>query len=135
MVNGRRVRVNKSYMKTMLIAPCGMNCAICSGFLRDKNKCPGCTSLDNEVEYSKRCIIRNCEFFKESKIRFCYACDKYPCKRLKALDKRYRTRYEMSMIKNLEYIKVNGVRKFTQKEKKRWQRGDKILCVHNKKLY
>ncbi len=32
-----------------MIAACGMNCAICSGFLRDsreKNVCPGCNGDD-----------------------------------------------------------------------------------------
>ena len=32
----------KSIIKTRLIAPCGMNCAVCLGYLREKNKCPGC---------------------------------------------------------------------------------------------
>ncbi len=29
----------------------------------------------------------------EGKLRFCFECESYPCKRLKALDKRYRTKY------------------------------------------
>ncbi|MDD5456566.1 MAG: hypothetical protein PHV30_05985 [Candidatus Margulisbacteria bacterium] len=33
-------------MKPALIAPCGMNCAICLGYLREKNKCPGCSETD-----------------------------------------------------------------------------------------
>ena len=133
MANGSRAK-NK-LMKTMLIAPCGMNCAICSAFLREKNTCPGCNMLDNQVKYCKQCIIRNCDFYKTSRIRFCYACEKYPCRRLRQLDKRYRTRYGMSMLNNLAYIKKYGIRKFVQKETRRWHRGDKVICVHNKKIY
>ena len=33
-------------MKSELIAPCGMNCGICYGYLREKNKCPGCRKRD-----------------------------------------------------------------------------------------
>ena len=41
----------------------------------------------------------------EKKFRYCYECDGFPCARVKRLDKRYRTKYEMSMIENLEYIR------------------------------
>lgn len=30
-----------------LIAPCGMNCALCIGYQRPKNRCPGCNQLEN----------------------------------------------------------------------------------------
>ncbi len=97
-------------MKSTLIAPCGMNCAICSGYLRAKNRCFGCRTITTQ-EYCKNCIIRNCSFLKENKIKFCSSkCGKYPCKRLKDLDKRYRTKYDMSMLENLENIEHSGVR-------------------------
>ena len=35
-------------MKPILIACCGMNCNLCIGFLREKNKCPGCKLIKNE---------------------------------------------------------------------------------------
>jgi hypothetical protein len=41
----------------------------------------------------------------EKKFRYCYECDEFPCARVKRLDKRYRTKYEMGMIENLEYIR------------------------------
>ena len=117
-------------MKTKLIAPCGMNCNLCSGYLREKDRCLGCA--DAEKKYCINCIIRNCK----KNLRFCSdKCDTYPCKRLKNLDKRYKTRYKMSMIENLEYIRENGIRKFVKNEKKRWMKGKKVFCVHNKKYY
>ncbi len=36
----------KNPFKTTLIAPYGMNCAICMAFLREKNHCNGCYAPD-----------------------------------------------------------------------------------------
>ena len=120
-------------MDQKLIAPCGMNCGICLGYLRDKNKCPGCRSDNNhKLKSRSRCIIKNCELLAKTDSKFCYDCEKYPCTRLKQLDKRYRTKYNMSMIENLEYIRENGLEKFVDKEKKRWACNNcgGTICVH-----
>ena len=124
-------------MKPILIAPCGMNCSLCSAYLRDKNKCPGCRNRgEDKSQHPTKCIIKNCIRLKENNWRYCSVkCEKYPCRRLKNLDKRYRAKYDMSMIENLENIEKNGIRKFIDKEKKRWMKGDKIFCVHHKKYY
>ena len=125
-------------MKTNLIAPCGMNCSLCMAYLRDKNTCPGCRNegKENKPKTRIRCIIKNCEQLKKNNWKYCSdKCEKYPCKRLKNLDKRYRNKYEMSMIENLENIKKLGIRKFIEKEKKRWIKGNQIYCVHKKQYY
>ena len=88
-------------MKAGLIAPCGMNCSLCVAYLRDKNQCPGCRSIDSgkTSEYRKNCIIKNCDQLKKNNWKYCSdKCEKFPCKRLKNLDKRYRNKYEMSMV-------------------------------------
>jgi len=41
----------------------------------------------------------------------------------------------MSMIENLEVIKKSGMQKFIRTEKKRWIKGNKVLCVHDKEYY
>ncbi|MHC4242661.1 MAG: DUF3795 domain-containing protein [Planctomycetota bacterium] len=125
-------------MKTSLIAPCGMNCSLCVAYLRDKNKCSGCRSGSNEYKAKTRiqCIIKNCNQLKKNNWKFCSdKCDRFPCTRLKNLDKRYRNKYDMSMIENLENIKKLGIRKFVEKEKKRWIKENQIFCVHNKQYY
>lgn len=122
----------KNNIKYYHIAPCGMNCGICLGYLREKNTCPSCRK-DTKIEYCKKCIIKHCNILKESKMKFCSdKCDKYPCRRLKQLDKRYRTKYNMSMIENLENIKKYGIRKFVKKENKRWKCKEcqGVICVH-----
>lgn len=121
-------------MKTTLIAPCGMNCAICYAYLREKNKCPGCRGSDENKSVScVRCRIKNCEKLTQSR-RFCFSCSSYPCARLKQLDKRYRTKYGMSMIENLENIRHTGIREFIKREKARWKCPDcgHLICVHRK---
>jgi len=116
-----------------LIAPCGMNCGTCLGYQREKNRCNGCRV--NPAVYFKsieRCIIRNCMYLKETISGFCNDCEKYPCQRLKQLDKRYRTRYTMSMIDNLESIRNIDLDKFVENENQRWicPNCGEILCVH-----
>jgi len=120
-------------VEVSLIAPCGMNCGICYAYLRDKKVCPGCRGLDAGKNVSCiRCIIRNCATIKVNASKFCYECEKYPCQRLKQLDKRYRTKYKMSMMENLENIKRNGCCTFVENEKKRWScpKCGGVICVH-----
>lgn len=121
-------------MTENLIAPCGMNCSLCLGYQREKNKCPGCRKVDAyESSCGRKCIIRSCQILKEKKMTFCSdKCEKYPCKRLKDLDKRYRTKYRMSMVENLEEIKKLGIKKFLENQKKKWtcKKCDGLLCVH-----
>lgn len=124
-------------MKSNLIAPCGMNCNLCLAYLRDKNKCPGC-NMDGKTKpaYCLRCFVKNCEVIKNKNWKYCSPnCDKFPCERLKKLDKRYKTKYTMSMIENLQFIENNGIRKFLQYEKEKWIKNGKIFCVHNKKYF
>lgn len=123
---------NKSSKNVNLIAPCGMNCGICIAYLREKRKCPGCREFNkNEPITIAKCKIKNCETFKKDKSKFCYECEVFPCDRLKHLDKRYRTKYHMSMIENLKFIKENGINEFLIKENKKWtcpKCGGTISC-------
>ncbi|MFC1697249.1 DUF3795 domain-containing protein [Nanoarchaeota archaeon] len=124
-------------MKQKLIAPCGMNCNLCKAYLREKNKCPGCRNITNpKSDYFKKCTIKNCEIIKKNNWKYCsIKCEKFPCTRLKNLDKRYKTKYCMSMIGNLKNINNSGIRKFIKNEEKRWIKNKKIFCVHDKKYY
>ncbi|MHC9543328.1 MAG: DUF3795 domain-containing protein [Vulcanimicrobiota bacterium] len=118
---------------TSLIAPCGMNCSICTAYLRKKNKCSGCREPDLNIPVTRaRCKIKNCEFFHKSKAEYCSECEKFPCDSLKHLDKRYRTKYSMSMIENLGNIENLGIKEFVENEKERWRCSDcgGTICVH-----
>ena len=103
-----------------LIAPCGMNCGTCIAYLREKNKCFGCRVLpSNTLKTRLKCKIKNCEILGKTTSGYCYECEIFPCKRLKQLDKRYRTKYHTSFIQNLSLIKENGMNYFLAFETKR----------------
>ena len=128
----------ESLNRISLIAPCGMNCGICMAYLKEKNKCPGCRGTDTNQPVTRvKCKIKNCEVFQKGKAKFCYECENFPCDNLKRLDKRYRNKYNMSMVENIENIKDFGIRKFLKNEDSRWaclQCGGTI-CVHKDCCY
>jgi len=101
--------------RASLIAPCGMDCAICMAHLREKNRCPGCRSPHRQ--HHMNCHIFSCA---ERAGRHCNTCAEFPCGRLLQLDKRYRTKYRMSMLSNLEAIGLQGIRRFVVTERERW---------------
>ena len=104
-----------------LIAPCGMNCAVCMGYLRPKNRCDGCNGEDRtKLKACSVCRIKNCAKLGDG-AQYCFACEQFPCARLKHLDKRYRTNYGMSMIDNLHAIEKKGIAAFVKGEARRWQ--------------
>jgi len=120
-------------MKTSLLAPCGMNCAVCRAYLRKRNQCPGCRENDKNKSISCRhCKIKNCHILKRDKLTFCFNCETFPCERIRHMDKRYQTRYKMSTIENLNNIKESGLRHFLRNEKIRWTCSTcgATLCVH-----
>lgn len=126
-------------MEEILIAPCGMNCALCIAYQGKKNDlnkhgfhrmyCDGC------LPRGKGCLHMGdkCEKLANGLVRFCYECEDFPCKRLKGLDKRYRTKYHMSMIENLTFIKEQGIDAFLSKEELKWSCRDcgGTVCCHN----
>lgn len=119
--------------QSILTAPCGIYCGACYGYLRPKNKCSGCR-IDSETKpaYCKSCIIANCELLAKTESGFCYDCEKFPCKRMKQLDKRYRTKYNTGLIQNLLTIKDKGMTTFLtlEKIKRSCPVCGSLLCIH-----
>ena len=124
------------------IAPCGMNCGICKGYLaythgvpRQRGRvtyCAGC------LPRAKNCYIkRNCKKLTHNEIKFCSECGEMPCKNLAHLDARYRERYSMSMVENLKTMKNQGMDGFlkSQEEKYRCPNCGDVVCVHDGKCY
>lgn len=120
-------------MDASLIAPCGMNCRLCLAYIRKNKRCKGCNN-DDEMKsvYCIKCIIKNCDVILNNKSKLCYECEKFPCRRLKQLDSRYRLKYKMSMFENLEYIRDYGMDKFLTKEDYKWtcKACGGVICVH-----
>ncbi len=60
-----------------------------------------------------------------------------PCKNLDRLDRRYRTRYGMSMVENLKETQTKGVENFlkTQEDKYKCPACGDVVSVHDRKCY
>ena len=122
-----------------LISPCGMNCAICSGYLSYKNDvknkgirmpyCIGCRPRNKNCAFLKK----HCSKLANDEVIFCFECSSFPCDRLRTIDSRYKSRYRMSMIENLNFIKENGIEKFLDNQEKSWKCGNcgELVCCHN----
>lgn len=125
-------------MDESLIAPCGMNCALCISYQAQKNDlkqkgfarsyCAGCRPRGKNCAFMKK----NCERLGNGLVRFCHECEDFPCARLKALDKRYRTKYHMSMIENLEQLRAIGIDRFLEQQAAAWRcsRCGEAICCH-----
>lgn len=121
----------KISIKSTLIAPCGLNCALCYAYVREKNPCPGCFGSDEKKPDScLRCYIKNCG--KRGKHKYCFGCNEFPCIYMKRLNKRYTTKYGANPIHNLIYIHEDGIRKFIRQEKEKWacKKCGEIICMH-----
>jgi hypothetical protein len=124
-----------------LIAPCGMNCAICSRYLAlvnnlKRSQCIGCRPRNKECAL----LYKNCTGTKniaKGNVSFCFECSQYPCQKLNHLDERYRNNYGMSMISNLEFIRKKGINKFIkdQYRKYRCSKCGNLISTHNGKCF
>lgn len=114
------------------IAPCGINCSLCSGFQRKKDPCSGCNGTGYKPTYCQGCIIKHCMEPSRKSTAFCMKCLKYPCRRLKDIEKRYRTKYGVKIFENMQRIKDEGMNGFLAKEEKKWKcrKCGEILCMH-----
>jgi len=133
-MNIRETKNPESFKSTM-IAPCGMNCGLCIGHLREKNRCPGCNGdYSDKPKHCVVCRIRHCDEISVHDHKFCFECAKFPCARLRQVDRRYRSNYGMSMIDNLESIQELGLKEFVTREKDRWKCPEcgGVICVHRK---
>ena len=123
-----------------LIAPCGINCALCRAYIaythsipRVRGKITYCTGC---LSRAKNCYVkRGCKKLSKHQIQSCSECDTMPCEKLAHLDKRYRERYGISMIENLKLITAKGNAEFLKSQAKEYtcsKCGD-VVCVHDSK--
>ena len=113
-------------MEENMIAPCGMNCSLCIAYQAmqydlkkkgiNRKYCQGCIPRGENCTH----MAGKCALLGTGAVRFCTECAEFPCRRLKALDKRYRTKYHLSMIENQKYIRENGITRFLNREKASW---------------
>lgn len=128
---------------SILIAPCGMNCAICSRYLSyvynlKRSQCTGCRPGNKKCSYLfERCSGINSAIEGNSTANFCFECEQYPCKQINRMDDRYKINYQMSVKSNLECIKKIGVQRFMEEQCKRYRCSTcgGLISIHNRKCF
>jgi hypothetical protein len=133
---------NKNPISEHLIAPCGMNCALCSRYLAYLNNlkrshCIGCRPANKNCGALLKNKCTGAKNILKGNILFCFECSQYPCKKLIHLDERYRANYRMSMIENLESIKKHGITRFIKKQYKKHscKKCGSLISTHNNKCF
>jgi rubrerythrin len=78
------------------------------------------------------CSIKTCAEKQGNDKLLCSACIKFPCRRIKDLDKRYRLKYGESSIQNLIQIEALGIARFMEQAKEKWRCNScgSLVCVH-----
>lgn len=117
---------------SFLFAPCGMNCMVCYVYLKNKKPCNGCRRDDaDKPDRCKNCEIKNCTISKG--LNYCYECIDFPCKNIKNLEKSYKARYQISLITNSEFVKMNGLIPFMKNEREQWRCPcDGVISLHDR---
>ena len=110
--------------KADMIAPCGLDCNICSQALIADNPCPGCNGPDqNKPEFcAKYCGIILCGKRRENGYKYCDECQDYPCEDVMEKENRYTTKYphSESPLENLRIIREKGMDAFLEHERQQW---------------
>jgi hypothetical protein len=126
-----------------LIAPCGMDCAVCSAYRAYTHQIP---RQRGTISYCAGCRVRRkrCVYLKgrcarlaAADVEYRFECPTYPCDRLQHLDRRYRTRYGISLIGNLELVRTRGAPEFARRQEAVFActRGGGLRSVHNQKCF
>lgn len=119
-----------------MIAPCGLDCSLCTRAHQKENPCAGCMGPEeNKPEFcSAKCPIVQCGIRKRQKFRFCDECTGFPCEFLNERENRYMTQYVLkeSPFSNLKAIRETGMDAFCKKQKEIWScECGGIISVHD----
>ncbi len=119
-------------MNNSSLAPCGVICNLCLGFQREKNTCVGCNNTGYKPYHCTVCSIKSCPEKNGDESLLCYDCSKFPCRRIRDLNKRYIAKYGESPVENLQRVKESGLTAFIQAEEEKWKCSScgQLLCVH-----
>jgi hypothetical protein len=92
----------------------------------------GCTAEGNILTHCAKCSIVHCPEKGGDPAKPCGACSKYPCKRLKSLEKRFITNYGESLMDNFRQIAEKGLEQFLLEAEEAWrcQECGNMLSVH-----
>jgi hypothetical protein len=109
-------------IENIMLAPCGMNCAVCYKHVEMRKyakPCGGCLKADTDKpEHCRKCAIKNCAQGKG--FVHCFECEDFPCKLIKNLEKSYVKRYGVSLIENCQIAKEKGIPEFLEHDRRKW---------------
>ncbi len=125
-----------------LVSRCGLYCGACRSYLLLKK---GLLEQKGYKKGCKGCWVqnKNCAFIKKkcarlrNEIDYCFECDRFPCQILKPLDTRYRQKYGVSLIKNLERMRETGVDKWGEEQQQLYKckKCGGEICVHDDECF
>ncbi len=109
-------------IEDIMLAPCGMNCAVCYkhvGVRKYAKPCEGCLKGDlGKPEHCRTCNIKNCA--QQKGYVHCFECADFPCKLIKNLERSYIKRYGVSLIENSRSAKEDGISAFMEADRRKW---------------
>lgn len=119
-------------MDSSSLAPCGVMCDLCLAYQRTKNRCVGCQNDGNKPYHCTVCSIKSCPEKIDEENLLCTTCAKFPCRRIKNLDKRYIEKYGESPIQNLQEVAQIGLTNFIKIQQEKWRCSTcgHLFCVH-----
>ena len=126
----------KDRITSEMIAPCGLNCAICKRAVAETDPCPGCHGPnENKPAFcSEKCGIILCRKRIDKGYEYCDECPEYPCDDVMEKEIRYTSKYTLyeSPKENLRNIRELGMERFLEIERERWICKDcgGIISVH-----
>ena len=117
-------------MDASMIAPCGINCALCLTYQREENPCLGCRSI-SRTDTRMHCAIKSCEKRLQNGWGHCSTCDSL-CAQMKQLDQRYHTKYNTNVLENLTILREKGMDALLKQQVKQWTCPDcgDLICMH-----
>ncbi len=127
--------------KADMVAPCGLDCNICSQALLENDPCQGCNGPDeHKPEFcALRCGIILCEKRRRNGYKYCDECSDYPCADVMEKENRYTSQYphRESPLDNLKMIREKGMDAFLEYERQHWTCPDcgSPFSVHNRTCY
>ncbi len=127
------MKMIENILETM-IAPCGVNCLACSAYLSDKKPCAGCRAPDEQItrKSCRNCVKKKCSFSQG--LLWCFQCPKFPCSRIKDLNKRYMQNYDVDIVQNgIDAYKNMPVFLKEQKERFTCKLCNGVIDQHHKK--
>ena len=121
-------------MDVKSLAPCGVICDICLGFQRKKKTCAGCNHEGYKPYHCTVCSIKNCIEKEGDQTRLCSVCRKFPCRRIRDLQKRYASKYGEDLYKNFTVWGELGPAEFTELVEREWTCSScgHLLSAHSK---